>query len=1101
MKKSTWIPGLPRIISQATICFSLVTQLCFGQGHQTQAWTTVPFDDKEIIENKGQFPSTYAGGTVPILYAINQGGVSLYFTAEGLTWRHDDIKMDEENESGARKRKREEEELDITTRFMHMRWENPNPGVKVVAEDAFSYYRTYGDLGNPHQHTFVAGVYKKIIYKDLYPNIDVEYFFPANGPGIKYNVIVHPGADISLFQMKYSKTKNLSIDAQGNVVVASAFGPVTDHAPVSYTRDGRSVPSSFSLKGNAVSFQLPALAGSDVIIDPWVTNPVFTSINKAYDVDYDKNGNVFAYGGVNSWSPVSSFELVKIDAAGAIKWKYSTNLFSDQAPSPGDFFVDYNTGRSYIFEGENLGPPFNSGNNNSAEAIKLDVNGILVKFYIPATPVQSMTEFSRVAYNCATKTVIAAGGGVAGCWQAATFDTSFNMVSYKNVLASQGVTNAWNNSYHDIALLATDNAGDCYMLANRSFVVDPLHADNYLFKAPMTAPQNNTWGVSSKHHFIEEGNGIPKKYGMSASNIYLQNGYNGMAVNCNFLCTYDGHIMKKWDKSNGAFIKQITFSPDSLKFGGMDISHCDHIFAAKYNKIQILDANLNAVSSLSAQDTVYDLKLDEYRNVVYAVGRGFVSAIAINENCMENVFITSTNGNCTLASATVQDTGITACISESQFSYSWSNGSTAQTISNLTTGTYSVIVTHDFMISCHPFSRTDTATVSVVTSGGIAATSSHLNTTCANSSGSAAVNITSGNPPYTYNWAPTGGTTASATGLTAGNYTVIITDASGCTKSDTLMIASTGSITAIANSVTVCVGQNALLAASGGTNYSWNTGATTSSITPVTTAYASYTVIVSSGSCIDTAYASLTVNPSPSVALGNDVTLCDGQSVTLDAGPNPGAGFFWNTGDTSQTMTVSGAGTYWVIIGLNSCFAKDTVSTFLAPHVQLTDTSLCTISPVVLDPGAGATNYLWSNGSNSQTISVDHSGTYWVVAVFGNCLSSDSATVTGDGTGGTLYIPNAFTPNGDFLNETFAAQGTGIATFNMRVFDRWGNLLFESDDINKGWDGKIDGGHYTFKKDGDDVSQEDVYVCKIDYSSQCFPKQVHNQIGIVSIVK
>jgi gliding motility-associated-like protein len=113
----------------------------------------------------------------------------------------------------------------------------------------------------------------------------------------------------------------------------------------------------------------------------------------------------------------------------------------------------------------------------------------------------------------------------------------------------------------------------------------------------------------------------------------------------------------------------------------------------------------------------------------------------------------------------------------------------------------------------------------------------------------------------------------------------------------------------------------------------------------------------------------------------------------------------------------------------------------------------------------------------------------------------DSSTITGDGTSGTLYIPNCFTPNEDNVNELFLAKGTGVATFDMSIFDRWGNLLFTSDNINNGWDGRIQGGHYPLKKDGSEVAQEDVYVWKVDYTTQCFPNQVKNEMGRVSIVK
>lgn len=68
-----------------------------------------------------------------------------------------------------------------------------------------------------------------------------------------------------------------------------------------------------------------------------------------------------------------------------------------------------------------------------------------------------------------------------------------------------------------------------------------------------------------------------------------------------------------------------------------------------------------------------------------------------------------------------------------------------------------------------------------------------------------------------------------------------------------------------------------------------------------------------------------------------------------------------------------------------------------------------------------------------------------------------------------LFIPNAFTPNGDGINETFAPKGQSIQVFNMKIFNRWGELLYETDSMEKGWDGQYQGV----------LSQQDVYIYKI----------------------
>ncbi len=92
-----------------------------------------------------------------------------------------------------------------------------------------------------------------------------------------------------------------------------------------------------------------------------------------------------------------------------------------------------------------------------------------------------------------------------------------------------------------------------------------------------------------------------------------------------------------------------------------------------------------------------------------------------------------------------------------------------------------------------------------------------------------------------------------------------------------------------------------------------------------------------------------------------------------------------------------------------------------------------------------------------------------------------------------LYIPNAFTPDGDGLNDTFGGVGEGITDYNIQIFDRWGNLLFESNDINKQWDG-------NYKNE---LAPSGVYVFKVNAKGQGKDgksKKLINKTGNVTLV-
>jgi gliding motility-associated-like protein len=93
----------------------------------------------------------------------------------------------------------------------------------------------------------------------------------------------------------------------------------------------------------------------------------------------------------------------------------------------------------------------------------------------------------------------------------------------------------------------------------------------------------------------------------------------------------------------------------------------------------------------------------------------------------------------------------------------------------------------------------------------------------------------------------------------------------------------------------------------------------------------------------------------------------------------------------------------------------------------------------------------------------------------------------------TMYVPNAFTPNGNTTNEVFIPQGTMIDRdhFQMWIFDRWGNMIFYTERLDKGWDGRAN--------DGKDIAQEDVYVWKI--ATRDLTGAERTWVGHVTLIK
>lgn len=197
-----------------------------------------------------------------------------------------------------------------------------------------------------------------------------------------------------------------------------------------------------------------------------------------------------------------------------------------------------------------------------------------------------------------------------------------------------------------------------------------------------------------------------------------------------------------------------------------------------------------------------------------------------------------------------------------------------------------------------------------------------------------------------------------------------------------------------------------------------------------------------------------------SLNLGNDTTLCPGDMLNLSA-PNA-LTYRWSTGATTQTIRAPSPGKYWVEIRSGSCTFSDTIH-ILSPLQKIglgKDTTLCKNETLLLDAGI-ADSYSWSTGATSQTITVTASGQYWVKAFSGNCTASDTINITVSNTlicDCALYMPNAFTPNNDGRNDLFRpAKKGGCEFLSLLIYNRWGQKVFETSDLNKGWDGKYTG--------------------------------------------
>lgn len=536
------------------------------------------------------------------------------------------------------------------------------------------------------------------------------------------------------------------------------------------------------------------------------------------------------------------------------------------------------------------------------------------------------------------------------------------------------------------------------------------------------------------------------------------------------------------------------------------------------------------------------------------------------------------------------------------YSYSWNTTPVqyTQNVSGLNPGTYNVTVTDaNGCTSTDNITITQPAPLSLSTAG--------FPVTCyGQCDGQTVVIPAGGSPSYSYHWLPSGGTSASATGLCPGTYTIIVTDANGCTISSSMAVTQPAPLVVSATgNTTICLGQNTLLSASasGGTGaytYNWpgvgtganqtvsptspsvytvsvmdangcvsnianvninvtsltaanlgvngatticlgnsatisstvagNTGAVTVNwsgglgsgngpftVTPsVTTTYV-VTVTDACGTAI-TASVPVTVNPLPVIDLDPmSAVACEQVSLNFseNSGSNAGAAHFWSFGDGTYSNYVnpmhnySSSGVYTVSLTVTSPFGcVNTGSTTASVTVHagsIADFNAEARDGTTMSPSykfhnnsINSVSYLWSLGDGNTSTLPEPEHNYQVKGEYMVSLY----TVSSNGCRDTLtkmveikpefiiYIPNAFTPDGNGLNDYFIAKGDEITEFKMMIFNRWGDMIYSTENMERGWDGSANG--------GDSKAQDGVYVYKIEVRD--FENKFHGYTGHVTLL-
>ncbi|MHB8259608.1 MAG: DUF7948 domain-containing protein [Bacteroidia bacterium] len=1017
---------MKKIYLIATLAFTVNV---FSQGRQMGSnWSSAWQTSKVFIENKGQFtlpassemklPNSPQANT-QVSYAYDGGSTRVFFTPKGVVYSFAEKEKKEVEAKDEAEREREEKVASYKTDAVSMEWVGANENVEIVSENQTTNYFSYAfndENGTVQNVNYING-YKKLTYKNLYPNIDVEYaFHPTDG--IKYAIILHPGADVSQLKMKYNRP--LTLNDGGDMHIASKFGDIVEHTPKTFYADNESsvissryfvVGSLSNSDGRTMSFQLDGFdATQTVIIDPWVQTPTIANSNCVWECEKDGAGNVYIIGGD------SPMKLLKYNATGTLQWTYTTpwDTANDWL---GGFATDL-AGNSYVTNG------------SVAALQKINTSGGLVYSVTGG----SMDEYWNIAFNCDQTKLIIGGThltglpGITGSGVIFDINTANGSVfSMKTVgyTTPAPITGVFPDEVRSIS--SSYNARYYYL------TLDSMGAIDQNFSACSTSSAA-IFGINSGYHF-----------GYKCENYrpVSSNGGNSgiMAIRANryFVYTHNGTTISKRSLITGAIINTVTIaggiSTSSMGFNqvgnsGIDIDSCGNVYVGSGNSVIKYDANLNLLSTVSLPFAVYDVSVSYGGNVIVAGSTG-TSSSTTRTGYVQSINMSACNPmtlfccDATVCQAgpfctTSPSTTLTPVTPGGTWSGTGVNASGVFDPATAGAGTHTIVYT----LTC----GSDSINITVVN------TCATL-TVCQSNNN---ITVSGGTPSYTWQSTTTytdcsgcfggictpplcnGVVSTSLTPIASGtntiaapgsnSYPVIVTD----NASNSYTITSLASVptctsscatpTLVVNSATVCAGNTATLTASGATTYSWNTGATTAAISVTPTVTTTYTVTGTTGTCTATHTTSVVVNSLPTVTI-NSATICAGSTATLTA--SGATTYSWNTGATTAAISVTPTvTTTYTVTGTdnNGCTntATSTVTVNASPNVVISSsagpTPICAGDTTTLT-ASGATTYTWSANASSATtptivVSPTVTTTYTVIGTSSGCSLSATTTVT-----------------------------------------------------------------------------------------------------------
>lgn len=623
------------------------------------------FQTDYFIENRGQFNYQQIGKH-KILYSTEMPYGNVFFHKNGFSIHQKKVKPRKIHEQPEYNFAMAEQ----MEKTIQLEWIGANQNCELIQEQKSNHYFSFG----PEE--FKSYGYKKLTYRNIYPNIDIVYTIEDN-IRFHYSILLHKGAKVSDLKMKYHNVDVSLLEGETGLELQKTVFPVYEFGLKcnKLIQEKHFLPCVYTLSETEIGF---IVQGVDVVneeleIDPWVAGTTTLTGDgngnqRGYDVDYDSDGNLFVYGGgVNLYNSSAPTKIAKYSTKGQLLWTFNCimSLFSWNTGSYkgiSNFIVDKNTNKIYT------GEAFNS---SGTKTIRLKNDGVYDNFISNVVP--GFLECWEFQFNCNNGDIIVMGGSTSSYLTMGTVDKT-------NGNTNTSCVTTYTTFQQDVVGSAIDNKGELYVLlssyAGSRTATPEVH--NKIFKCNSTL-NGNVWSRWSGYDdFKEADNKLD-----SGSNI--SNGFNCLSANASYLFYYDGIHLKAFNLLTGdtAGYPILIASHISKVQGGIESDDCNNVYIGGNNGNVLVynfdGTNFNYTRQIYFNGfngrPVHDLKASKKSNRLYISGHGFAAETSFS-SCDSSIVAATVVSDC-ISKAIVS---ISNTISGSVFDFIWRKKSTQEIV-------------------------------------------------------------------------------------------------------------------------------------------------------------------------------------------------------------------------------------------------------------------------------------------------------------------------------------------------------------------------------------------------------------------------------------